>query len=305
MTEDFTPAYLKLEPSELPARAQRLREMLSPCQLCPRVCGVNRTGGEKGECGGGERALVSSHNLHFGEEPPLVGHGGSGTIFLAGCSLHCLFCQNYPISQFRHGEEVSAHRLAEMMLWLQERGAENINFVTPTHFSAQILEALALAARKGLRLPLVWNTGGYERIEVLELLDGIVDLYLPDCKYADSELAVALSEAPEYARINQAAIREMWQQVGMLRMQNGIAQRGLLVRHLVLPGQLANTHGVLEFLAGISGDIAVSVMSQYFPAHRAHEHPTLSRLLTREEWLQVQQWVEELRMREGYVQPTS
>lgn len=264
---------------------------------------MERAEGEKGECGVGKEPLVSSYNLHFGEEPPLVGRGGSGTIFFAGCNLHCLFCQNYPISQLRHGEPVSADRLAQMMLWLQERGAENINFVTPTHFSAQILEALALASAQGLRLPLVWNTGGYERLEVLQVLDGIVDIYLPDCKYSDDALAEALSEAPNYTRVNQLAIREMWRQVGKLEMTGGVAERGLMVRHLVLPGELENTRGVLKFLAGIDVGIAVSVMSQYFPAYRAVHHPTLSQRLSREEWSRVCEWVQELGLSTGYVQP--
>jgi len=303
MTEAFIPAYLRLGTDDLAARAARLHEMLAPCRLCARACGADRLRGEKGECGGGARALVSSHNLHFGEEPPLVGHGGSGTIFFAGCNLHCLFCQNYPISQLRHGEEVQTWQLAQMMLRLQEQGAENINFVTPTHFSAQILEALAVVVSEGLRLPIVWNTGGYEPMEVLRLLDGIVDIYLPDCKYSDDELAVALSQAPDYKAVNQAGIREMWRQVGALRMENHVARRGVLVRHLVLPGELANTRGVLEFLVEVGPHIAVSVMSQYFPAFQAVQHPTLSRRLSRKEWMQVEAWVEELGITSGYVQP--
>lgn len=304
MNTRFTPGYLKLTASELASRAQCLADMLSPCELCPHNCAVARDKGERGLCKGGLQAKVSSYNLHFGEEPCLVGRGGSGTIFLAGCNLACIFCQNYPISHFAHGHEVSADELAAMMISLQRNGAENINFVTPTHFSAQIIAAVAVARDNGLHLPLVWNTGGYERLEVIRLLDGIVDIYLPDAKYSDSTLAGELSNASDYVEVNQAALAEMWRQAGPVQMQGPAAVRGLLVRHLVLPNRIESTRGVLEFLAGLDekNRVAVSVMAQYFPAFRAVEDPTLNRRVSRNEWEQVQAWVDELGISEGYVQ---
>jgi putative pyruvate formate lyase activating enzyme len=290
--------------AELADRARRLAEMLSPCELCPHNCAVARDEDERGLCQGGLSPKVSSYNLHFGEEPCLVGRGGSGTIFLAGCNLGCIFCQNYPISHFAHGREVGTDELAAMMLSLQRSGAENINFVTPTHFSAQIIAAVAVARENGLHLPLVWNTGGYERLEVIRLLNGIVDIYLPDAKYADNTLAGELCNASDYVEYNRAALTEMWRQVGPLEMHGAAAVRGLLVRHLVLPGRLASTRGVLEFLAGLDKEkrVAASVMAQYFPAFRAVEDPTLNKRVTRAEWKQVQAWVDELGISEGYVQ---
>lgn len=304
MSAGFTPGYLKLTSSELADRAQQLAGMLSPCEMCPHKCAVARDKDDRGLCKGGLKAKVSSHNLHFGEEPCLVGRGGSGTIFLAGCNLACIFCQNYPISHLAHGREVSADELAAMMTQLQRNGAENINFVTPTHFSAQIIAAVAVARDNGLRLPLVWNTGGYERLEVIRLLDGIVDIYLPDAKYSDSKLAGELSNASDYVEVNRAALAEMWRQVGPVQMRGAAAERGLLVRHLVLPGRLQSTRGVLGFLAGLDEQrrVAVSVMAQYFPAYRAVDDPTLNRRVTRNEWKQVQAWVDELGISEGYVQ---
>ncbi len=304
MNEGFTPSYLKLTASELAARTQRLADMLSLCELCPHNCAVARDKGERGLCKGGLKAKVSSYNLHFGEEPCLVGRGGSGTIFLAGCNLACIFCQNYPISHFAHGHEVGADELAAMMVSLQRNGAENINFVTPTHFSAQIIAAVAVARDNGLHLPLVWNTGGYERLEVIKLLDGIVDIYLPDAKYSDNKLAGQLSNAQDYVEFNQAALAEMWRQVGPVQMRGAAALRGLLVRHLVLPNRIESTRGVLEFLAGLDEKkrVAVSVMAQYFPAYRAVDDPTLNRRVSRDEWKQVQAWVDELSISEGYVQ---
>jgi len=297
------PAYLKLGLNELRRRRDELVKRLRSCDLCPRVCSAKRDADKKGTCGGGRLAKVSSYNLHFGEEPCLVGSGGSGTIFFAGCSLKCLFCQNYPISQLKHGNEVTAEELARMMLELQREGAENINFVTPTHFSAQILEALVIAVEKGLRLPIVWNTGGYEELSVLQLLDGIVDIYLPDMKYSDEELAVSLSEADGYVEKNRSAIKEMWRQVGKLQTDSrGVATRGLLIRHLVLPGFMQNTEGVLKFVASLGSGVAMSVMAQYFPAYKAPEHNIINRRLTLEEWRKVERMVEAYGISEGYLQ---
>jgi putative pyruvate formate lyase activating enzyme len=230
--------------------------------------------------------MVSSFSPHFGEEEPLVGRGGSGTIFLTSCNLRCVFCQNYDISHRMEGEEVEAKDLAAMMLRLQALGCHNINFVTPTHQVPQILEALALAAGQGLRLPLVYNCGGYEAVATLRLLDGIVDIYMPDFKFADSEAAATYADAPDYPDVARAAIREMHRQVGDLVLdEHGIAQRGLLVRHLVMPNGLAGTRKVMRFLAQeISRNTYVNVMAQYRPCGLAHRHPAIARGITATEY---------------------
>ncbi len=302
MKDRFIPGYLRIELAELRHRAQTLIALTSPCYICPHMCGVARNEGEHGLCGSGKEVTVSSDNLHFGEEPCLVGKGGSGTIFLTGCNLSCCFCQNYPISQIRHGRVVGGEWLAEAMMRLQGEGAVNINFVSPTPWTAQIVEAIATARERGLNIPIVWNCGGYERIEVLRLLDGIIDIYLPDAKYSDDALAMELSGAPRYAEVNKSAILEMWKQVGKLELHGGMATHGLLVRHLVLPGHLKNTRGVLKFLASVDKDLAVSVMCQYFPAHNAIDSVSMNRRLQPDEWKQVEEWVREFSISEGYMQ---
>jgi putative pyruvate formate lyase activating enzyme len=286
MSADWQPCYLALhESGELARRVSAARELLASCRLCPRECGVDRLEGDKGFCGGGTEALVGSVNAHFGEERPLVGTGGSGTIFLAGCNLGCLFCQNYELSHLGMGREVGPDELANMMLRLQRGGCHNINFVTPTHFMPQILEALGPAIEGGLRLPIVYNCGGYESLAALELLDGVVDIYMPDAKYADSEAAERLSRAPDYPERMRAAIAEMHRQVGDLVInERGLAQRGLLVRHLVLPEDLAATAEVMAFLASLSTDTYVNVMAQYRPCFRAGEHPPMDRRITMKEY---------------------
>jgi putative pyruvate formate lyase activating enzyme len=230
--------------------------------------------------------LVSSYGPHFGEETPLVGRHGSGTIFFTYCNLHCLFCQNYTISQLGEGSPVNSEQLAGMMLSLQERGCHNINLVSPTHVVPYILEALELAAGRGLRLPLVYNTGGYDAIETLKLLDGIVDIYMPDMKYSDEKIAEELSGIKSYPEINRAAVREMHRQVGDLQLdKQGVATRGLLVRHLVLPNRLAGTGGVVGFIAReISANTYLNIMAQYHPYHKASDIPRLSRPLTEHEF---------------------
>jgi putative pyruvate formate lyase activating enzyme len=235
------------------------------------------------------RAIVSSYGPHFGEESPLVGTGGSGTIFFAHCNLHCVFCQNYPISQLGEGSEVSDRELAYVMLSLQQRGCHNINMVTPTHVVPQILEALELAITGGLHVPLVYNCGGYESVDTLKLLDGIVDVYMPDMKYADSLIAQKYSGISDYAEINRAAVKEMHRQVGDLEINDqGVAIRGLLVRHLVLPDGLGGTDEIAEYLAKeVSLNTYVNIMAQYHPCHRAHEFPPLRRSITREEYLEA------------------
>ncbi len=285
MTGDrFAPAYRRLlSTGELTERRDAAVGLLSECRLCPRQCHVNRLEGETGFCRSGRQALVASHGPHFGEERPLVGANGSGTIFFANCSLGCIFCQNYDISHRGRGRAVSDERLADLMLDLQGRGCHNINLVTPTHFVPQILEALVLAAQLGLDVPLVYNCGGYESVETLALLDGVVDIYMPDAKYSNSEIAAQLSGAADYPQQMKAAITEMHRQVGDLQIdEGGVAQRGLLVRHLVLPEDLAGTEEIMRFLANLSADTYVNVMAQYRPCYRASEiekinrHPTVA-----------------------------
>jgi len=274
---------------EIHHTAEAARRILANCELCPRRCHVNRLKGEVGQCRTGEMAVVSSHGPHFGEEAPLVGTGGSGTIFFARCNLRCVFCQNHSISQLGEGSEASSHDMAYMMLSLQRRGCHNINLVSPTHVVPQILEALELAVAEGLHVPLVYNCGGYESVETLRLLDGIVDIYMPDMKYADSSTAYEYSDVQNYAEINKAALKEMHRQVGDLQADDrGVATRGLLVRHLVLPHGLAGTRKIVEFLANeVSSNTYVNVMAQYHPCHRAHDFPALSRAVTREEYLEA------------------
>ncbi len=283
----MSPSYLELwATGELQERARRAGQILKACRLCPRRCGVDRTRGERGFCRSGWLPMVSSYNVHHGEEPPISGDRGSGTIFLTHCNLHCVFCQNYPISQLGVGREKRPEVLAQMMLDLQKRGCHNVNWVTPTHFVPQILDALCLAVERGFRLPLVYNTNGYDSLETLELLEGIVDIYLPDMKYADEATARAYSQAPNYPAVNAAVIREMYRQVGKEKYaQDGIMQRGLIIRHLLLPNGLAGTESMARFVAEtLSGQCSVSLMTQYFPAHRAKDFPELRRRLYRREF---------------------
>jgi putative pyruvate formate lyase activating enzyme len=273
-----------LESGELKRRVGAAYERLRSCDLCGRKCGVDRRA-QFGSCRTGLRASVASHGPHMGEEDPLRGSRGSGTIFFSWCNLSCQYCQNYDISQLGRGSEVEAEDLASMMLSLERRGCHNINLVSPTHVLPQILAGLLIAAQAGLRLPLVWNTGGYESESALELLDGIVDIYMPDMKYADDEIALRYSKVKDYPAVNQAAVRKMHRQVGDLVVDDeGIAERGLLVRHLVLPEQLAGTAQIARFLADeVSTDTYVNVMDQYRPCYKAAELPPLDRPTTAEE----------------------
>jgi len=278
--------------------------MLERCTVCPRRCGVDRTAGELGVCGAGVEVVVSSVSLHHGEEPPVSGHAGSGTIFLTHCNLKCVFCQNYPISHQGQGECVPLDELANAMCHLERLGAHNINLVTPTHYAPQILDALGRAFERGLGLPILYNCGGYESVEMLKLFDGIVDIYMPDMKYSDPEAAKKLSDAPDYPEVNRRAIKEMHRQVGDLVLDaRGIAVRGLLVRHLVLPNDLAGTEGVMRFLAEeVSPNTAVSLMSQYFPLYRADEFGEIARRITAEEYRRAQQLMERYGLGRGWHQ---
>jgi putative pyruvate formate lyase activating enzyme len=282
----FTPAYLQLPPNILSDKVREAEEILKDCSLCPRQCRVDRTSGLKGFCRTGDKPFISSYGPHFGEEKPLVGRFGSGTIFMGNCNLGCLFCQNYSISHLGEGIEISFEKLADIMLSLQKEGCHNINFVTPTHQMPMILRSLLIASDKGLNIPVVYNCGGYESLHAIEILDGIVDIYMPDFKYRDPAMALKYSKAEDYPQSAMAAIKEMHRQVGdLVTDQRGIAMRGLLVRHLVLPGGIAGTSGVVKFLAEeISKNTYINIMDQYHPCFKAFDHPPLNRRITPREY---------------------
>jgi putative pyruvate formate lyase activating enzyme len=285
--KDFVPAYRKAyEKGILPLLIQKARKRLESCAVCPRKCGVDRTQDEKGFCQSGYLPEVSSYAPHFGEESPLVGRRGSGTIFLTHCNLGCLFCQNYAISHGGEGRKTPISRFAKIMLELQRLGCHNINFVSPTHFVPQILESLPQAIDMGLQIPLVYNTGGYDSLETLRLLDGIFDIYMPDFKYTSGKVSEKYSQAPDYPIVAKNAIKEMFRQVGGLQIdERGIAFRGLLVRHLVLPDGLAGTREAMRFLAAeISTDTYVNIMDQYHPCGNIPLDSPLRRRITAEEY---------------------
>jgi putative pyruvate formate lyase activating enzyme len=296
MITNVTAAYLKLAGSgELAERASLAWSRLEDCDLCARYCRVDRLRTIKGAvCRTGAQALVHSHGPHHGEEDPLRGWRGSGTIFFSWCNLRCVYCQNWDISQKGLGKEVGADELARMMLELQAQGCHNINFVTPSHVVPQIIAAVAIAADRGLVLPLVYNTGGYDSLEALELLDGIIDIYMPDMKYGDANKAHRYSHVRDYVAVNRAAVREMHRQVGDLVLDdNGIAVRGLLVRHLVLPENIGGTESVFAFLAAeISVNTCLNIMDQYRPCYRADENAPLDRRITDREYAQALAWAE-------------
>jgi len=288
--EIFQPAYLKLyREGKLAERVDLLYKKLECCNICPRECEVNRLEGEKGYCRTGKKVIVSSLGPHFGEESCLVGSSGSGTIFFTHCNLGCIFCQNYDISHLGYGDPVEEEDLAEMMLRLQRIGCHNINFVTPTHVIPQILKALSVAIEKGLNLPLVYNSGGYDSVSTLKLLDGIFDIYMPDFKYYDPEVSEKFSNAPDYPEVAKRALKEMHRQVGDLVLdEKGIALRGLLIRHLVLPNNLSGTKEVMRFISKeISPNSYVNVMEQYRPAFKAKDFPQLNRRITQKEYLEA------------------
>ena len=288
----FEPAYLKLQKTgELSKRAEQLWAAMESCQLCPRECGVNRLKGESGFCRTpGATLVVSAAQPHFGEERGLVGKGGSGTIFLTHCNLRCVFCQNWQIAHLGRGHEESISDLAAMMLMLQKIGCHNINLVTPTHYSAHILKALDIAATKGLRLPIVYNTSGWELVEIVRVLDGIVDIYLPDFKYWDSDMSAKYSsDAGSYPEITGKAILEMHRQVGVAKpAKDGIMERGLMIRHLVMPNNTGGSENVMEWIAeNLPKDTYVNIMAQYTPTYKAYDFPELSRRITQEEYERV------------------
>jgi putative pyruvate formate lyase activating enzyme len=290
------PSYIETaRTGELHQRVHQALGALAECRLCPRECGVNRLEGERGVCRTGRLAVVASHGPHFGEEAPLVGTMGSGTIFFTHCNLRCVFCQNWEISHLGEGSEVEAEELARLMLQLQGRGCHNINLVSPSHVVAQVLEAVEVAVEGGLQVPLVYNTGGYDKVETLRLLEGVVDIYMPDIKYAAPEQAARYSKARDYPEVARAAVREMHRQVGDLQMDaRGVASRGLLVRHLVMPGGVAGTREVMRFLAReVSRDTYVNVMAQYRPCGDASQMPEIARRVTAGEFEEALRAAEE------------
>ncbi len=305
MAEERVPGYVALyESGELAERARQLEEMLASCRLCPRQCRVDRTAGQKGACGSGMHPVVAAASLHPWEEPPLSGALGSGTIFFSGCTMNCVFCQNYPISQLGVGRELTPDGLAGEMLGLQRRGVHNLNLVTATHQMPFVVRALLIAVPLGLRLPVVYNTSGYETLETLRLLEGIVEVYLPDIKYSVPDAAHFCSGRRDYVHCNRRALVEMWRQVGPLHTdERGIAYRGMLVRHMVLPEDLSGTRDCLAFLARELGrSVWVSLMSQYFPAHKAHGLPPLDRKITGAEYEAALEALDDLQIVNGFVQ---
>ena len=290
---------MNITSEELTRRINQARDALSHCTLCPRRCGVDRNAGQLGACRVGAQALVNSAGPHHGEERPLSGWKGSGTVFFAGCNLGCVFCQNWEISQRCDGRPLSQAQLAQTFLDLQHAGCHNLNLVTPSHIVPQFLAALQIALEQGFRLPVVYNSGGYDSVETLALLDGVVDIYMPDFKFADSRQAAPYLGVADYTEVARAALREMQRQVGDLEISSaGIAQRGLLVRHLVLPDNLAGTAAVLDFLAGeISTNTYLNLMDQYRPCYRAHEFPSLDKRPSRGEMQRARVKARELGLR--------
>ncbi|MCK9244398.1 MAG: radical SAM protein [Candidatus Marinimicrobia bacterium] len=292
-----------LTAQELRERTAELHKLLDPCRLCPRLCQARRLNGATGFCQVGDTALLSSATPHFGEEPPITGRGGSGTIFLSSCNAACIFCQNYQISHERIGRPVSTLQLAHEFLQLQAAGCENINWVTPTPHLPFLVEALALAVEQGLNIPLVYNTNGYDRVEILQLLDGVVDIYLPDMKYAEDIWAEEYSGLQNYFDVNVAAVREMYRQVGALVIdKNNVARKGLLIRHLVLPDNRAGSARVFRALAAIDPHIPVSLMAQYHPCYKAIGHAVLGRRITRREYLKALEDFENTGVLKAYTQ---
>jgi putative pyruvate formate lyase activating enzyme len=277
--------------------------LLAECRICPNECAINRLEGETGNCNSTNEVVISSYGPHYGEEPELVGIYGSGTIFFTNCNMACIYCQNYDISQLGLGKKISIEELSDIMISLQSRGCHNINFVTPTHFVPQIVDALIFAIEKGLEIPLVYNSGGYESVETLRLLEDIIDIYMPDIKYSNDEIASRLSGVKNYWNVVRAAVKEMYRQVGNLHIdRKGIAKRGLLIRHLVLPDNLSGSEKVIDFIAGeISKDSYVNIMDQYHPAFKASENDKLNRRINSDEYEKVIAYAKQKGLHRGFL----
>ena len=299
----FIPSYIGLfEKRELSQRIQLLMDFLKECRLCPRECRVNRLDGELGYCGAGSDLMISSAFPHFGEESPLVGNSGSGTIFMTHCNLRCIFCQNYDISHLGRGERVTLSDMARIMIKLQEVGCHNINFVTPTHYVPQIVASLPEAVELGLRLPIVYNCSGYESLEVIQLLEGIVDIYMPDIKFMFEKYSRRFSNAPDYPEVIKKVLKEMHRQVGdLMTNSKGIAERGLLIRHLVMPGGVASSEAALKFIAEeISIQSYANIMDQYRPEYRANEYPEINRQIIHQEYKEAIRIARSFKLHRGF-----
>ena len=308
----FEPSYLAIyRAGELKCRAEALEARLAACDICPAKCGVNRINGETGFCHSRLLPIVDTVCQHLGEEPPISGIKGSGTVFFGNCNMRCVYCQNHQISQDWRKEQskaITPAALAEKLLYLQnDQGCHNINFVSPSHFVPQILQTLLIAIPMGLKIPLVYNTGGYDSVDTIKALDGIIDIYLPDLRYASDKIAKQYSQAPHYVENSRQAIKEMYRQVGNLKIdENEIAQLGLIVRHLILPEGLAGSEESIRWLAKeISPEVSVSLMAQYYPTHNAARYPALSRGITEGEYLEVIELLEELGIENGWIQEMS
>lgn len=299
-----TANYCAISDTSLKELSQYLDSILEECILCPRQCRVNRLKGEQGVCCAGVQAKIASSNLHFGEEPPISGNNGSGTIFFSGCTLHCVFCQNYPISHLQNGEVVNETLFADWMLNLQKKGAHNINLVTPDHHIAAFVKALIIARRKGLTVPIVYNCSGYERVEIIRRLKNIVDIYMPDAKYGLTSVAKKYSDASDYPLYNRSVLKEMFSQAGNLVLdENGIAQKGLIIRHLVLPGNILNSKKILTFIRDeISPDVYISLMSQYHPVYKSHIYDEINTTLKTKEYEEIVSIAEDLQLNKGWRQ---
>lgn len=292
-----------MKAKDIKERVKKAYQILRSCNLCGNLCGANRLNGQKGRCKAAGELMVSSQNIHFGEEPPISGKRGSGNIFFTWCSLRCLYCQNYPISQLGVGRVVTSQELAEMMLYLQKKGCHNVNLVTPTHFIPQIIEGISKAKDMGFHLPLVYNTSGYETKSALKLLEGIIDIYLVDMRYSDNGIANTLSQAKNYARVNRDAVKTMYSQVGNLKIKDGLATQGVIIRHLVLPNKLAGSKKTFEFIQKkVSEKAWVSLMMQYFPAYKALNFKLLNRKTTKKEYQKVFEEFFEVGLSNGWIQ---
>lgn len=277
---------------------------LDRCNICPHNCNINRNDGIVGRCRATDKIKIALYSIHDFEEPCISGEKGSGTVFFSNCNLNCVFCQNYEISQLGKGKEITIEELANIFLKQQENEVENINLVTPTSYVPQIIEALKIAKKEGLKLPIVYNTNGYENIETIKMLDGYIDIYLPDLKYSENELAKKYSKVNNYFEIATEAINEMVKQVGVPKIdENGIMKKGVMVRHLVLPNNIENSKNVLKWIVeNLPKDIYISVMAQYFPTYKAKEIKEINRKLTIEEWKEIEDYIEKLGIENGYIQ---
>ncbi|MEW5757985.1 MAG: radical SAM protein [Candidatus Omnitrophota bacterium] len=294
----------KLTKKILEQRRDFSLSLLEKCSICPRRCGVNRLKGDRGFCRVGRLPIVYSYAPHFGEEPPISGTYGSGTIFFSHCNLKCVYCQNYKFSQLDKGKEISINVLADYMIELQRQGCHNINFVTPTHFMPQILEALVLAIDAGLKIPLVYNTSGYELEDVIKLLDGVIDIYLVDMRYADKDQSIKYSSAPDYPKHNQESVIEMYKQVGVVKFnKNDVMQKGMIIRHLVLPDNVSGTYEIMRFITKkVSKDIHISLMSQYTPYYKAMNYSQINRRINSVEYEDAKRIMQECDLDNGWIQ---